>query len=177
MAFIIIVLIIVHFYDANRTVKTSNMEVKYFDGKILDYKNFSKPFEDTRVIRVMNNSSTVRSITLKWVMVSNNLKKQNKFLYDISCEGDNCLSITPSQVPVADSTIFTDIYLESFRKQEYTIKLKYTGSEKNASFSGKLIIEEEITDQKKYDNYLRERSKRITAFDEHVESVQDMDKK
>lgn len=109
----------------------------------------------------MNNSDTLISVTMKWVMVDNKLKDQNKFLYEISCKGDNCMSITPSQVPVADSPVFTDMYIELYNRQEYTIKIKYTGSEKNASFRGKLIIEEEITDQKKFDDYKKERAKKI----------------
>ena len=165
---IIVVTLLILIPEARKdmTNKKSNYgdyEVLYRDGKIIKYNNFKKKFADTKTITIRNHTREVKVYSIKWVMVNNTLKKQNKLLYELSCEGDGCVTISPSQVPAADGLVISDIYLESGKAHEYTVKIKYDGSEKDASFTGKLILEKEITDQRKYEKYMRERANRIES--------------
>lgn len=179
---IIVVTLLILIPEARKdmTNKKSNYgdyEVLYKDGKIIKYNNFKKPFTDTKTITIRNHTRDVKVYSIKWVMVNNTLKKQNKFLYELSCKGDGCAKISPSQIPGADSLAIPDIYLESGKAHEYTIRIKYTGSEKNVNFSGKLILEKEVTDQKKYEQYLRKRASRIQNVNESNNAFIDEDNK
>ncbi len=167
-AFLLVIIVILNIY--NRSNRTDNIPlvIEYSDGTFVKYDDFSKKFTDTRTITIKNNTGNVKVYSLRWRNMINTIKEQNLFLYEIKCEGYECKSITPSQIPPVDVPIFSDIYLEAMQSQKYTIKFIYKGSEKGAKFSGDLVIEEGVRDKEYYKRYMEGRE---AAVDRHKKIV------
>lgn len=128
--------------------KMNDLDITYSKGKVLSYDNFSKSFSDKRTITVKNNSKQNKTYSLEWVDVNNTLKKQNKFLYEIECSGDRCATLGKSQIPVAGAKVFPQVLIKPGSKQVYTVKLNYSGSEKDVKFKGTLQVYSEKTSKK-----------------------------
>lgn len=144
----------------------------------LNCNDFSKSFKKSKSITIENNTSNVKVYSLKWTDIENTLEYQDKFLYEIKCEGSNCKDISPSQIPAFDFTLFTDIYIEMHNKQKYTITFSYKGNkDEYGYFKGKLVVEEEIIDKQKYETYINERNKRVENMDKVIKEYQKLDDK
>ena len=142
------VILFLIFGGGNKTEKMNDLKVTYSDGEVMKYGNFKKGFTDERTITVENTSNENKTFSLEWSKVSNKLKEQNKFTYEIKCTGDRCAELGKSQIPVAGAIVYPQVLIEAGKKQVYTIKLTYTGSE-DASFTGSLKVYSEKVDEAK----------------------------
>ena len=176
---IVLILIIVWIIIfINNRKNTKELDIKYSYDKEINYTKFTKHFDDKETIKIVNNTDKVKVYSIKWINVENTLKYQNKFLYEISCEGDNCNTISPSQMPVADFPLFIDIYLNKYQKQKYTIKFKYKGKKDTKGFfKARFVVEEGITDQEKYDKFIKEEQGKLKAADRMNKDSQEKDNK
>ena len=142
------VILFLIFGGGNKTEKMNDLKVTYSDGEVMKYGNFKKGFTDERTITVENTSNENKTFSLECSKVSNKLKEQNKFTYEIKCTGDRCAELGKSQIPVAGAIVYPQVLIEAGKKQVYTIKLTYTGSE-DASFTGSLKVYSEKVDEAK----------------------------
>ena len=135
---VIVIVVLLVLLCCSKCDSTSSLKATYSDGKAISYDKFTKKFNKTRKITIENTSSKPVIYDLRWFKVENTLAKQDKFVYEISCKGDGCQSISPSTLPASDFPLFANIKLEGNKKHEYTISLKFKGSEKKAKFTGEL---------------------------------------
>ncbi len=127
---------------ANKLEEKNDLKITYSNEEI-SFKDFSDSFEKSITIKVENLCNENRTYSLEWTDVSNSLKIQNKFTYEIKCTGDRCATLLTSQVPVAGFKVFPQVLIEGGKTQTYNIEFKYNGSEKGVHFKGKLVIHSE----------------------------------
>lgn len=166
-----VLLLVVNIHNRS-SQKKIDLYVEYSNGTLVKYDDFSKKFTDTRTITIRNNTKDFKIYSLRWKNLNNTLKKQNLFLYEIKCEGDSCQTISPSQIPPSNANVivFSDIFLEMKQEQKFTIKFIYKGSEKDAKFSGDLVIEEGVVNKELYKMY-------TTTHEKHLEYHQEVEDK
>ncbi len=146
---------------ANRGKEEVNdLKVKYAGGEDIKFTKFKNDFTKTKTITITNTSKESKTYSLEWVDVSNSLKKQNKFIYEIKGEGDRVAELGKSQVPVADAVIFTQVLIEAGKTQTYTVTFTYTGNE-DAKFEGKIKVKSKKIDEKKLKKAEKKRNKEI----------------
>ena len=138
LVFILLIFLIIF---SNRDNKDNNelINVEYKNGKVISYNKFDNSFKEKRTIIVENKNNFTVNYSLKWYKVTNTLKKQNNFLYEISCTGDRCKELGTSQIPVVDAPVFEQVKIRPNSKQVYTINIIYKGKEKKVKFKGKLL--------------------------------------
>lgn len=177
--FLLFILIVsICYYIKNSHTLNNRIKVDKHNGIKLDCNDFSKQFKKSKTITIENNTSNVKVYSLKWINVENTLGYQDKFLYEIKCEGNDCNDITPSQIPVFDFTLFSDIYIEMYSKQKYTITFTYKGPrDEYGYFKGKLEAQEEITNKQEYETYIKERTQKIESMDKVIKEYQKLDDK
>lgn len=162
-----------NYYSFNNEIITVN-----YSGIELNCNNFTKTFEYTKTIMVENNTDNVKVYSLKWIDVENTLIYQDKFLYEIECDGNNCNTVASSQIPIFDFTLLSDIYIEISDKQKYTITFTYKGEkDEYGYFKGKFIIKDEIINKQKYEEYIKKRNQRIKNMDKVMKEYQKLDDK
>lgn len=145
---------------------------------VINYDKFTKHFKNRQIIKLENKSQNVQVISIKWQDVENTLQYQNKFLYEIKCEGPNCNNISQSQVPVSGFTLLSDVYIDPGITQSYTISFSYKGkNDETGHFKGKLVIENEIKDVSRYERYVKERTKKMKNMDKVIKEYQKLDDK
>lgn len=160
------------------TEKKDDILVNYKYDVVRNYSDFSKHFSDKQIIHIENKSDKLKVISLKWDDVENTLKYQDKFVYEISCEGVKCNSIAESQMPAYSFTLFSDVYIESGYDQLYTIKFSYNGpKDDEGHFKGKFIVKEEITDKKKYEEFMEQRKSKSEWREQIIRKDSDADNK
>ena len=157
---LVIVIVLFLLLRSNKTEKMNDLKVTYSDKEI-SFNNFSKPFKAEQTITIENTSKENKTYSLEWSDVSNTLKKQNVFLYEIKCEGERCATLGKSQVPVASSVVYTQALIEGHKKQTYTIIFNYNGSEKNAKFKGNLKVYSKEIDKKKIEEQEKKEQERM----------------
>ena len=135
---VVIVAAVVLLLCCNKESSASNLKTTYSKGRTITYDKFSKKFKETRTITLENTSDEPIIYDLRWFKVENTLTKQDKFVYEISCKGDGCQSISPSTLPASDFPLFANIKLDGNKKHVYTISINFKGSEKKAKFTGEL---------------------------------------
>lgn len=175
---IIIPLVLIVFIICIIEVRYKESKIIYTDVVVLNYTDFTKHFNDTYNIKIKNDTDGVRAYSIKWIDVKNDAKYQNKFLYEISCDGDNCNAITPSQMPVSGFNLLSNIFVEPDSEKIYTVRITYKGKkDKKGSFKGKLILVEGVTDQVKYDDYMKRRNLKQEFIEKAAKELQDLDDK
>lgn len=147
IAIILIVLVALVFSFGKGKDKVNDLVVNYSKGEEIKFHKFSKNFKETRTITIKNTSKEPKTYSLEWIDVTNTLKKQNKFVYEIKGSGDRVAELGKSQVPVADSVVFTQVLIEAEKTQTYTITFTYSGNE-DANFTGKLKVKSREANQK-----------------------------
>ena len=137
---VVVVVAAVLFLCCNKGGSAGSLKVKYSDGRTITYNKFSKKLKESRTITIENTSKEPVTYDLRWFKVENTLSKQDDLLYEISCKGDACQSITSSALPASDFPLFANIKLEGKKKHVYTISIRYKGkgNEKNTKFTGEL---------------------------------------
>lgn len=143
---LVLIIGVITFLVLNNNVKdenTSGLEIKYLDGERIKFKDFSKDFTIEKKITVLNKTKENKTYSLEWKDVSNGLKNQSNFTYEIKGEGDRAGELFTSQVPVSASVVFPQVVIEAGKSQTYTISFTYKGSEK-AKFTGILKIVPEV---------------------------------
>lgn len=119
--------------------KKEVLKVKYSHSEKVKIKNLNKEY--TKTVTVENTGEELEAYTFVWKDVENKVKDQNNFTYIIKGEGDRAPSLSKSQVPVIDSTIFTSVAIQPGVKHTYTFTFKYTGKKaKDHSFNGVLEV-------------------------------------
>lgn len=152
LAIIVVVILIIAFSgNSDKKEIVNDLKVKYSGGQEIVFDDFKKPFTEKRTITIENTSNESRTYSLEWSGVSNKLKKQNLFVYTIKGEGSKTAELGRSQVPVAESVVFTQVLIEAKKTQTYTVEFKYENNEgeKSATFKGKLKVHSEVVDKKK----------------------------
>lgn len=161
---VLIVLLGILFISSHSNIKNEKMndlKIHYSNGKTLKFNSFKKKFTKEYTITVENTSKENKTYSLEWVKVDNGLNAQNKFLYEITCEGDRCATLGKSQVPVTGATVYTQVLIEAGKKQTYTVKFTYDGSEKKSKFNGTLQVYSEEVDQKKIEEQEKKEREKI----------------
>ena len=135
---VMVIIVILILLGGHKDNSVDSLKTTYSDGKTITYSKLTKKFKDTRKITIKNTSNKPIIYDLRWFNVQNTLTKQDDLLYEISCKGDGCQSITSSVLPTSDFPLFVNIKLDANKKHVYTISLRYKGSEKKAKFTGEL---------------------------------------
>lgn len=125
---------------AKRNDSAYNIKSSYSDGRLIVFDSFSKNFTSGRTITVKNKSNKTMTYSLEWEGVSNTLKKQNAFLYELVCDEEDCAHLGKSQVPVTDFSINDKVTIGAHKTHKYKVIFTYKGSEKDAKFIGELIV-------------------------------------
>lgn len=139
--FVLSVLFFLFICDNNDNIvvdSKNKIHVTYNKNKTISFDDFSKGFKENRVITVENKSNKNITYDIRWYKVTNILKKQNDFLYEMECSGKECKTLGISQIPVVDAPVLEEIKIRPKQKQVFTIKFTYKGSEKDAKFTGEL---------------------------------------
>lgn len=139
----------------------NGLKIHYDSGKMIKFNNFKKDFTNKRTITVENTTKENKTYSLEWVKVTNDLKKQNVFLYEIECTGERCATLGKSQVPVAGAKVYTQVLIEPKSKQTYDVKFTYNGSEKGVKFAGALQVYSEKVDTKKIKEQEKKEQKKL----------------
>ena len=174
--------IIIYTFDINNRFsfvdKTNSLLVDYKYDINRNYTDFSKHFTDKQIIHVENKSDELKVLSVKWIDVENTLKYKNKFLYEISCEGVKCSSISLSQMPDFDFSLFSNVYLEPGYDQYYTVKFSYIGpKDEKGYFKGKFVVKEEIADKKQYEEFMEQRKAKSEWRERIIKKDSDADNK
>lgn len=134
----------------NKSKKQIN--VNYEDGKNISVEKVENDYVYNKKVVVENNTNKEMTYNLKWVNVSNSFNVQSDLLYSIEGEGEGASQLGTSQIPVADSPIFTAVKIEKGQTHTYTIKVWYDKSdEKNNESKSKFTgdVEVEYTNKEK----------------------------
>ena len=135
---VVVVIVVVLLLCCSKGGSANSLKTTYSGGTAITYEQFTKKFSKTRKITIENTSNNLVIYDLRWFKVENTLANQNNFMYEITCEGEGCQSISSSSLPASDFPLFANIKLEGKKKHVYTISLKFKGSEKKAKFTGEL---------------------------------------
>lgn len=157
---VIIIIICLLALKSKSTLKTDSggLEVDYGKDELIEFKNIGSGFSDKIVITITNKTDDLKIYSLSWYNTTNSVSDQQNFLYKISCDGYNCNGFGDSQVPAFDSALFTDVFLEPYFTHKYTITFTYNGSSNKQSFSGKLVVNQDIVDRAKVAEKLKQRA-------------------
>lgn len=120
--------------------EVNGLKIEYSKGKLISFNKFNKNFKEERKITVENNTKENKTYSLEWIELTNELKEQSNFVYEIKCEGDRGATLNKTGVPGSDTVVFPQCLIESGKKQEFTIIFENKGSENEAKFSGILQI-------------------------------------
>lgn len=122
--------------DISKEIKVLN--VTYKNGKDIVIDNFRHSFQAEKEIVIENKSKNYIFYDLEWKDVSNTLKNQSNFTYEIESLGHNAGSVGKSQVPVADSKILSSLMISPGKEHTYTIIFNYKSGVfgENAKFKG-----------------------------------------
>lgn len=126
--------------------KNKELNVNYEDGKNILVEKVEDDFVYNKKVVVKNNTNDEKTYNLKWVNVSNSFNVQSDLLYSIEGEGEGASELGTSQIPVADSPIFTAVKIEKGQTHTYTIKVWYDKSDKKndeskSKFTGDVKVE------------------------------------
>ncbi len=160
-------------YDNNKLL----INYRYNNGET-NYTNFTSNFKDKQIIKIKNNSNDVKVLSIKWVNIKNTLSLQDKFLYKISCKGSICnqSDFPYLQVPNSDIVLLQDIYIEMNQEQSFFISFSYNGfGDDKGYFKGKLVVDEEVTDYQKKEEYLKQRKAKKAFIKKAIKENQNMD--
>lgn len=159
-------------------VKCNEQKIVYSDTVQLNYNDFTKHFSDRYDIKIKNDSDNVRVYSIKWIDIKNTVLFQNKFLYELTCEDIDCKEISPSQMPVSGFNLIHDIFVEPKSEIIYSIRITYKGkADKKGSFKGQLVSEKGVTDQIKYEDYMKQRESKQKFLEKATKEMQDLDDK
>lgn len=177
MIILIIVCLVAYIITINSASFTTNLHAKDKEVVIpFNYNNFNKKFKEKIKLKIESNPNKLKVISIKWSSVENTVKYANRFLYEITCEGSKCNSVSFSQIPAFDFTLFSNIYIEPGYDQEYTIKIIYNGKNDSLGyFKGEIIAVEEIADQQKYEEFLKERESKRKYRENLAKKSQELD--
>lgn len=153
------------------STSSGDLEVDYGRNEIIEFKNINNGFSKQIDITVSNDSDDLKIYSLSWYNLNNSLADQQNFLYQIKCDDYECPHFDNSQVPSFDSDIFTDVFLEGHFKHKYKIIFTYNGSGNKQTFSGKLVVNQSITDRDKVIEKLKERAAKSKQYDDSVSST------
>lgn len=79
-------------------------------------------------------------------------------------------------MPVSGFNLIFDIFVEPNSEIIYTIKIVYKGKDdKKGSFSGQLALEEGVTDQIKYEDYMKKRELKQEFLEKATKEMQELD--
>ncbi len=171
---LITVIALVFAFGVKRKEVVNDLKINYSKGEEVKLTKFKKDFTEERTITITNTSKEAKTYSLEWSDVSNTLKKQNAFIYEIKGSGDRVAELGKSQVPGADSVVFAQVLIEAGKTQTYTITFTYSGSE-SAKFAGKLKVKSKKVDTKKLE---KEEEKRNKELDEKLKKQrEEIDKK
>ena len=128
----------------------NDVNVNYQDGKNISVEKVKDDYVYNKKIVVENNTNKEKTYSLRWENVSNNFNVQSDLLYSISGEGEGASELGTSQIPVADSPIFTAVKIGKGKTHTYVVKVWYDKSNKNTNednskFTGdvKVVYEDE----------------------------------
>ena len=111
----------------------NDVNVNYLVGKNISVEKVKDDYVYNKKIVVENNTNKEKTYSLRWENVSNNFNVQSDLLYSISGEGEGASELGTSQIPVADSPIFTAVKIGKGKTLPYVVKLWYDKSNKKTN--------------------------------------------
>jgi hypothetical protein len=157
IAVLVILAITFIFNDAKEEV--GGLNVTYVDGETIKIENISDGYSTIKKFTIENTNDENVTYSLEWLNVSNTFKTQSNLLYEVNPTSGTQAKLGTSQVPVADSNIFSSVVIKPGETHTYEVKVWYkdkTTGEKDSKFTGTLKVDSSgVVDKEKQEKEMK----------------------
>jgi len=159
IAVLVVLAIIFIFNDAKEEV--GGLKVTYVDGETIKIENIKDGYSTIKEFTIENTNKENVTYSLEWLDVSNTFKTQSNLLYEVNPTSGTKAKLGTSQVPVADSNIFSSVVIKPGETHTYEVKVWYKDSskgEEKSKYTGTLKVDSSgVADKEKQEKEMEKR--------------------